>query len=89
MLDTILHACKMKIMLNGRKVSNGNSTCYFENVAYFTKKGLSRQTVLHELYHHLVYVSDLEMSERLEKKEANSFSREFFKDGNCMHERAS
>jgi hypothetical protein len=66
---------KMKIILDGRKVRRGHEAHYFENKAYFTKKGLKKKTVLHELYHHLVYVSDLEMSARLEEKEANNFSR--------------
>lgn len=71
---------RMKIILNGKKVRKGYEAHYFENKAYFTKRGLKKKTVLPELYHHLVYVSDLEMSERLEEKEANRFSREFFKD---------
>lgn len=70
----------MKIILDGKKVTRGHEAHYFENKAYFTKRGLKKKTVLHELYHHLVCVSDLEMSERLEEKEANSFSREFSKD---------
>jgi hypothetical protein len=71
---------RMKIVLDGRKVRRGGEAHYFENKAYFTKKGLKKRNVLHELYHHLVCVSDLEMPERLEEKEANSFSRELFED---------
>jgi len=71
---------RMKIILDGKKVRRGYSAHYSENKAFFTKRGLKKKTVLHELYHHLVYVSELEISERLEEKEANSFSREFFKD---------
>ena len=70
---------RMKIILNGKKVRRGGEAHYSENKAFFTKKGLKKKTVLHELYHHLVYVSDLEMPESLEEKEANSFSRSSLK----------
>jgi hypothetical protein len=66
---------RMKIILDGRKVGKGCVAAYFENRAYFAKKGLTKRTVLHELYHHLVYVGDLEMSRRSEEREANSFAR--------------
>ena len=71
---------RMKIILDGRKVKRGHRAHYSENKAYFTKRGLKKRTVLHELYHHLVYVSDLEMPVSLEEKKATSFSRKFFKD---------
>lgn len=48
---------RMKIILNGKKVSRGHRAHYFENKAYFTKRGLKKRTVLHELYHHLVCVN--------------------------------
>lgn len=68
---------RMKIMLNGRKVGNGDIAVYFENRAYFTKRGLTKRTVLHELYHHLVYVSGSETSQRTEEKAASSYARDF------------
>lgn len=68
---------KMRIILNGRKVGNGDIAVYFENKAYFTKKGLNKRTILHELYHHLVYVNELEMSRTQEEKDANSYARNF------------
>ena len=71
---------RMRIILDGKKVTRGHEAHYFENKAYFTKKGLKKRNVLHELYHHLVYVSNLEIPERLEEKEANGFSRAFSKD---------
>jgi hypothetical protein len=70
---------RMRIILNGRKVGNGDDACYFENKAYFTKKGLKKRTVLHELYHHLVTVKSLELPKRLEEKEANNYARDFLK----------
>ena len=33
----------MKIILNGRKVGNGDSACYFENKAYLKKRGLKKR----------------------------------------------
>ena len=67
----------MRIVLDGRKVGNGDVAVYFENKAYFTKRGLTKRTVLHELYHHLVYVNDLEMPHGMEEKAANSYARDF------------
>ena len=66
---------RMRIVLNGRRVGNGDIAVYFENRAYFTKRGLNKRTVLHELYHHLVYAFDLDMGIRKEEKEANQFAR--------------
>jgi len=70
---------RMKIVFNGRRVGNGNIACYFENRAYFTKRGLKKRTVLHELYHHLVCIKELELSSRIEEKDANNYAREFLK----------
>jgi hypothetical protein len=67
----------MRIILNGRRVGNGDIAVYFQNRAYFTKRGLTKRTVLHELYHHLVYVNDLEVAERTEERAANSYVRDF------------
>jgi len=68
---------RMRVILNGRKVGNGDIACYFENKAYFTKRGLNRRTVLHELYHHLIYVNDLDISETKEERNANSYAKGF------------
>jgi hypothetical protein len=70
---------RMRIILNGRKVGNGDRACYFENKAYFTKRGLKKRTVLHELYHHLVEMKGLELPERIEEKQANRYASEFVK----------
>lgn len=70
-------AKRMRIVLNGRKVGNGDLAVYFENEAYFMKRGLSKRNVLHELYHHLVYVNDLDLPNRREEKDANGFARDF------------
>ena len=68
---------RMIIELNGRKVGNGCLASYFENKAYFTKRGSTKRTILHELYHHLVYANGVEMSQRMEEKAANNYARDF------------
>jgi hypothetical protein len=68
---------RMKIKLNGRKVGNRWVASYFQNRAYFSKRGLTKRTVLHELYHHLVYVNDLEISKSIEERDASSYARNF------------
>jgi hypothetical protein len=70
----------MKIILNGRKIGNGGDACYFENKAYFTKRGLEKSTVLHELYHHLAYSKGIEKPDRIEEKEANNNAKDFLKN---------
>jgi hypothetical protein len=66
---------RMRIVLNGRKVGNGDEACYDNCVAYFTKRGLNKSNVLHELYHHLAYVKNWEMPLRKEEREANIYTR--------------
>ena len=69
----------MRIVLNGRGVGNGDTACYFQNVAYFAKKGLNKRNALHEFYHHLVDANGLEIPLRKEEKDANNYVREFLK----------
>ena len=69
----------MKIILDGRKVGRGNEADYFEGIACFSKKGLKKRNVLHELYHHIVENKELEMSWRKEEREASRFVREVTK----------
>jgi len=66
---------RMKIILDGRKVTRGYECDYFEGIASFTKRGLKKRNVLHELYHHIVENKNCEMSERKEEREANIFAR--------------
>ena len=70
---------RMRIILNGRKVGNGDDACYFKNKAYFTKRGLNKRNVLHEFYHHLIETKGLELPERVEEKQANMFASELVK----------
>ena len=70
---------RMKIIVDGRRVMRACEADYFEGIACFTKKGLNKRNVLHELYHHIVENNGLEMSERREEMEANLFVREVMK----------
>ena len=70
---------KMKIIMDGRRVMRACECDYFEGIACFTKKGLNKRNVLHELYHHVVENRELEMSPRKEEKEATAFVREVMK----------
>jgi len=65
---------KMKIILNGRKVTKGYPCDYFEGIACFTKKGLNKRNVLHELYHHIANNKELEISESKEEREEKQVS---------------
>jgi hypothetical protein len=61
----------------GKKKSNRWTTCYNKNKTYFTKEGLNKRVILHELYHHLIDCNDLDLHLRVEEKEANNYSRAF------------
>lgn len=71
-------ARRMRIVLDGRKVPNNCYGYYFQNKASFTKEGLKKRVVLHELYHHLVEGKGCKLQNIVEEKEANNYSR-FFK----------
>ncbi len=68
---------RMKVVLDGRRVGNGDIACYFRNRAYFTKRGLTKRTVLHEFYHHLVSVNGQDIPNRLEEIDANTYAQNF------------
>jgi hypothetical protein len=67
----------MKMALNGRKVGIGDIAVYFENKAYFTKKGFTKRIILHELYHHIFYAYGLDMPSSKEEKAVNSYVKDF------------
>jgi hypothetical protein len=76
---------RMKIRLDSRKVGNHCIAYYFQNRAYLTKRGLTKRTVLHELYHHLAYVNGLDLPVRKEEKGANSFAHDFLARIRVVH----
>lgn len=69
----------MRVIVDGRRAGKGNRACYFENKAYFTRKGLTKRTVLHEFYHHLVDVKGWDLPSMSEENDANRYAREFLK----------
>jgi len=66
---------RMKILLNGRMVTRTCECDYSEGISCFTKKGMNKRNVLHELYHQIVNNKGLEISEKKEEREANRFAR--------------
>jgi hypothetical protein len=66
---------RMKIIVDGRKVGNSDDACYYDYIAYFKKRKLNKRNVLHEYFHHLAFVYDLELSDSREEREANRYSR--------------
>jgi hypothetical protein len=70
---------KMKLILDGKRVGKGYSGYYLKNKAYFTKRGLTKRIILHELYHHLIDAKGLEMPIRKEEREANNYTIGFLK----------
>jgi len=50
---------------------------YFENCATFREIGLKKQMVLHEFYPYLVTCNALELSLKIEKREAINYAKEF------------
>ena len=68
---------RMKIVVDGRRVGNGDKACYdYDNyTAYFAKRTVNKSNILHELYHHLAYVNDWDISERTEERKANAYAR--------------
>jgi hypothetical protein len=66
---------RMKIILNGRRVMRACEADYFEGIACFTKKGIKKRNVLHELYHHILENKNIEIPEKKEEREASIFAR--------------
>jgi 16S rRNA G527 N7-methylase RsmG len=66
---------RLRIVLDGRRAGNGNIASYFENKAYFTKRGLNKQTVLHELCHHLIEAKGWKLPSAEEEREANEYAK--------------
>ena len=66
---------RMKIVVDGRKVGNSDDACYYDYVAYFKKRGLNKQNVLHEFFHHLAYLNELDLTESKEEREANRYAK--------------
>jgi len=70
---------RMKITLNGRRVMRACECDYFEGIACFTKRGLKKRNVLHELYHHIIENREVCMPWNKEEIEASRFVREIMR----------
>jgi hypothetical protein len=70
---------RMKVILDGKRVGKGYTGYYLKNRAYFTKRGLTKRIILHELCHHLVGTKRFKVHERREEKEADYYAREFLR----------
>jgi len=73
---------KMKIIVDGRRVMRTKThktylAHYYRNKAYFTRRGLTKRLVLHEFYHHLVYINGLDITDTIEERAANNYARNF------------
>ncbi len=66
---------RMRIVVDGRKVGNSDDACYVDYVAYFKKRKLNKRNVLHEFFHHLSFIHDLDLSDSREEREANRYAR--------------
>ena len=66
---------RMRIVVDGRKVGNSDDAIYYDYVAYFKKRKLNKRNVLHEFFHHLAFVYELDLSDSKEEREANRYVR--------------
>jgi len=67
----------MIIIPHGRKVGKRYVACHFQDRGHFTKRGLTKRTRLHELYHHLVYINGLNITKTRKERVANGYARGF------------
>jgi hypothetical protein len=75
---------RLKLIVDGRRVMRTKThktylAHYCRNKAYFTRRGMNKRNVLHELYHHLVDIKGIEMPRWKEERMANLFVREVMK----------
>lgn len=66
---------RMKVVVDGRRVSKGYSAEYLGNRAFFKRREIRKRLVLHELYHHIVEAKGLKMTIRKEERLADEFAR--------------
>ena len=76
-LTSYYHVRRMIVVLDGCRVPGKCYGVYSENLACFTRDGLKKRVVLHELFHHLIEAEGLEMPVGKEEKEANNYAKDF------------
>ena len=66
---------KMKIIVDGRKAGKRCLAIYCsgEHSAYFKRKAIKKNVVLHEFYHHLIHAKKLKV--KGEENEADKFAK--------------
>jgi len=62
---------RMKVVVDGRRVTKGCLAEYGRNRAYFKKRIIRKRLVLHELYHHIVEAKRLTMPLSEEEQRAD------------------
>jgi hypothetical protein len=73
---------RMKIVVDGRSVGKRSwKACYnYETrTAYFKRKNLDRRNVMHELFHHVVFSYNLNLSKSREEREAEEYANRILK----------
>jgi len=66
---------RMKVVVDGRRVSKGYSAEYLRNKAYFKRREIRKRLVLHEFYHHLAEAKGIVLKRREEERLADEFAR--------------
>jgi len=71
---------RLALIIDGRKVVTTKAhkkyaAHYYKNKAYFVRRYLSKRTVLHEVFHHLVDQKQITMPLRQEERNAERFAR--------------
>jgi hypothetical protein len=66
---------RMKIVVDGRRVSKGYLAEYLRNNACFKRREIRKRLVLHELYHHIVEAKGIVFKRREEERLADEFAR--------------
>jgi hypothetical protein len=69
----------MRVILNGRKVGNGDRACYFENKTYFTKRVVETKSTS-RVVSSLAYSKGRVKPNQIEEKEANEYARNLLRN---------
>jgi hypothetical protein len=70
---------RMKVVVDGRRVSKGCLAEYLRNNAYFKRREIRKPLVLHELYHHVVEAKGIVLKRREEERLAEEFARKIMR----------
>jgi hypothetical protein len=79
LLTSYYRVKRMKVVVDGRRVSKGYYAEYYRNNAYFKRREIRKRLVLHELYHHIVEAKGIVMASKKEEMLADEFARKVMK----------